>query len=264
MYEYKYDGFTKEQCEAYLNRIGASFDGKADLENLNELIVKHQRTVPFENLAVIANWGTVDLAPDALFQKIVTDHRGGFCFELNGAFTLLLKGLGYDVVSVMARVGVPFLGELTPLYHRGIIVTMDGSDYYCDVGMGGPKPAFAVPMTGEKLTKYNQTFWIEDADRGWKMLKNDYKGSDGSCIIFAPIAMLPTDFDANCNEMLRRGTTIFHTTRLVNLTTDNGYIQVENKTFVTCKDGEKEEREFDESEFSSICREYFEINYPES
>lgn len=52
MYEFEFEGYTKEQCDLYLERIEAEFDGKADLENLNHLIVCHQRTVPFENLAM--------------------------------------------------------------------------------------------------------------------------------------------------------------------------------------------------------------------
>ncbi len=262
MYEFRFDGFSAEQCNAYLKRIGADFNGEATLENLNDLIVKHQSTVPFENLALISGWGTVDLAPDSLYKKIVEDHRGGFCFELNGAFTLLLKGLGYDVVGVMARVGLPFLGFLTPLYHRGILVTIEGNEYYCDVGMGGPKPAFAVPMTGEKLTKYGKKFWIEDTERGWKMLKNDYKGSDGSCLIFAPVPMLPSDFYGNCRELLNDKNTIFYTMRQVNLTLIDGYIQIVNNTLTIQKGDKKEEREFDEAEFPSLLKELFQIDFP--
>ena len=101
MYDFIFDGYTKEQCDKYLERIEADFDGQITLENLDHLIFQHQTTVPFENLAMSDNWGTIDLDPDALFKKIVTDHRGGFCFELNGAFVLLLKGLGFDAVSLI-------------------------------------------------------------------------------------------------------------------------------------------------------------------
>ena len=71
MYEFVFDGFSKEQCEAYLKRIGAHFDGRITMDNLNYLIFQHQISVPFEDLAVYENWGTVNLEPDALFHKIV-------------------------------------------------------------------------------------------------------------------------------------------------------------------------------------------------
>lgn len=262
MYEFNFEGYSKEQCDAYLARIGAEFDGETTIENLNRLIVCHQQTVPFENLAVFENWGTVNLAPDALFQKVVTEHRGGFCFELNGAFALLLKGLGYDAVGVMARIGIPFLGTLLPLHHRGILVTIDGKEHYCDVGLGGPKPEWAVPLSGEKDCVNGKSFWIEDTDRGWKMLKNDYKGSDGSCVIFAPIAMLPFDFEGNCTNLIESGNSIFHQNRLVNITTPTGFIALENHT-LTIQDGEeKTARDYEEAEFPQILEQYFGISYP--
>ena len=261
MFEFTFEGYTKEQCDAYLERMNASFDGNADLENLNYLIYQHQTTVPFEDLAVCGGWGTVNLEPDALFDKIVTKHRGGFCFELNGAFLLLLKGLGYDAVGVMARVGSSAFGVLRPLYHRGIVVTLDGEDYYCDVGMGGPKPAWAVPLSGEKRPVNGICYWIEDTDRGWKMMKNNVKGQEGACIIFAPIAMLPFDFYGNCMEMLNAGNTPFHTTRMVNITTADGYIKINNNTLTITKNGEDMIRMFKEEEFPDLLRQYFGIEY---
>ncbi len=261
MYEFTFEGYSKEQCEQYLSRIHASFDGNVTKENLDDLIFCHQKAVPFEDLAVCEKWGTVDLEPDALFKKIVTEHRGGFCFELNGAFLLLLKGLGYDAVGVVCRVGIPFFGNLRRLDHRGIMVTLDGRDYYCDVGMGGPKPDKAVPLSGEKITVGKNNYWIEDTDKGWKMLKNDLKGEDSSCIIFAPVAMLPFDFYGNCLDMLERGDTIFHTTRMVNIVTDDGFIETSNNTLSINKNGEETKRDFHEDEFPEILKEYYGIAY---
>ncbi len=261
MYEFEFEGYSKEQCDAYLKRIGADFNGEITLNNLEYLIVCHQTTVPFENLAVYENWGTVDLAPEALFKKVVTDKRGGFCFELNGAFCLLLKGLGFDAVGVMARIGIPFIGKLLPLNHRGILVTLDGKEYYCDVGLGGPKPYWAVPLDGSKKTVDGKCFWIEDTDRGWKMMKNDLKEDEGSCVIFAPMPMLPFDFVGNCLNLVESGNSIFHKNRIVNLTKPDGFVGIENNTLtIEDKDG-KRVREFDDSEFPELLKTYFDMTY---
>ena len=313
MYEFHYDGYTPEQCANYLRRIGAEADytGEPTLDNLDMLISCHQKTVPFENLALVMNWGSIDLDPQALYQKIVLDHRGGFCFELNGAFQLLLKGLGYDAVGCMARVGLPFLGELTSLDHRGIIVRLNGKSYYCDVGMGGPKADWAVefdcqPTAGEitalesdgrqtagettaalaesqpdpakqetvsgdndqypdakinihRQTRHGQTYWVEDTDEGWKMLKNEGSESDGSVIIFAPVPMLPMDFEGNCRYLVDRGNTIFHTERIVNLCLEDGYIDVRNQILKIAAGGRMTRREFEEKDFSEILKKYFGI-----
>lgn len=263
MYEFEFEGFSKEQCEAYLKRINATYDGNPTWENLGYLTKQHQMNVPFEDLAVYENWGTVNLEPDALFKKIVTDHRGGFCFELNGAFLLLLKGLGYDVVGCMARIGKPEVGILRYLYHRGTLVTFDGKQYYVDVGMGGPKPEWPVSLTGERQSAKDGkgSYWIEDTDRGWKMLKNDLNGDKSSCVIFAPIAMLPIDFYANCDHLINSGDSVFHLTRMLNINTPTGYVEIANNTLKITEGEKVTVREFDDSEFPELLRKYYGIEY---
>lgn len=93
--------------DAYLARIGA---GPAS--SLAELQERHLRAVPFENLSVHLGEDII-LDPDALVAKIVKDRRGGFCYELNGAFAALLTALGHDVHLLAARslgddLGIPY------------------------------------------------------------------------------------------------------------------------------------------------------------
>ena len=53
----------------------------------------HLMTVPFENLSIHLD-EPISLAEADLVTKIITRRRGGFCYELNGAFALLLEALG--------------------------------------------------------------------------------------------------------------------------------------------------------------------------
>ncbi|MEU8661262.1 arylamine N-acetyltransferase family protein [Actinoplanes philippinensis] len=107
----------------YLRRIG--LDSPAGLRELHRA---HLLTVPFENL----DMGHVSLDPEDLFDKIVTRRRGGFCYELNGLFALLLTELGHSVTRVAARVdGGERLGP--PFDHLALIV--DGQ-WLVDVGFG--------------------------------------------------------------------------------------------------------------------------------
>ncbi len=59
--------------------------------------------VPFENLSIHLG-EPISLADADLLAKIVGGRRGGFCYELNGAFALLLSAIGFDVERVAARV----------------------------------------------------------------------------------------------------------------------------------------------------------------
>ena len=71
--------------ELYLKRI--KFTGKAipTMEVLAQLQKAHLLAVPFENIDIHTN-RKIDLNVDNIYQKIVLNNRGGFCYELNGLF----------------------------------------------------------------------------------------------------------------------------------------------------------------------------------
>jgi N-hydroxyarylamine O-acetyltransferase len=120
---------------AYLDRIGAARPPAADEAGLRDLHRAHQATVPFENLSIHLG-EPISLAADDLFDKIVRRRRGGFCYELNGAFALLLEALGYQVTRAGARVyGDGHLGP--PFDHLALLVTAPaGGTWLADVGFG--------------------------------------------------------------------------------------------------------------------------------
>ena len=134
MYEGLY--FDIEDKDAYLKRIDmdpASF--RPDLEHLNELLYKHHRHVPFDNLNVWDRAEQPSLAIPDLFKKIVVDRRGGYCFEMNGLLESALRTLGYDCYGVEIRI-VRGRDFLPPFRHRAVIVRLDGKKLFCDVGLG--------------------------------------------------------------------------------------------------------------------------------
>ena len=53
----------------------------------------HLYTVPFENLDISLG-RNIACDEERFFHKIVDLRRGGFCYELNGAFAALLRELG--------------------------------------------------------------------------------------------------------------------------------------------------------------------------
>src|SRR5262249_37335397 len=91
-----------ETGAAYLNRVGVTGPAAGDAAGLRALHRAHQLTVPFENLSIhLAE--PISLDERDLIDKIVRRRRGGFCYELNGAFALLLEALGVRVSPVAAR-----------------------------------------------------------------------------------------------------------------------------------------------------------------
>ncbi|NGO44775.1 arylamine N-acetyltransferase family protein [Streptomyces ureilyticus] len=124
------------QADAYLRRIGAERPALPTADALRELHLRHLLTVPFENLSIHLG-EEILLEEKRLLDKLVGARRGGFCYELNGAFGALLAELGFEVTLLAARVygeegrlGIPF-------DHLALRVgTSDGGDWLVDVGFG--------------------------------------------------------------------------------------------------------------------------------
>src|SRR5258706_15925794 len=94
---------AQQSVAASLARLGCSGPLGPTAETLAALHRAHLYSVPFENLD-IGLGRPLSLALPALFDKIVTRRRGGFCYELNGLFAWLLTRLGYRVTYLSARV----------------------------------------------------------------------------------------------------------------------------------------------------------------
>lgn len=123
-----------DTADKYLARIGARRPAAPDVVALRDLHRRHVEAVPFENLSIHLG-EPVLLDEDTLVDKIVRRRRGGFCYELNGAFAALLTALGYDVRLLAARVFGDD-GTLTPAFdHLTLLVDLE-ERYLVDVGFG--------------------------------------------------------------------------------------------------------------------------------
>jgi len=82
--------------ERYLARLGLPASPPT-AEALRRLHAAHVERIPYEAIEIqLGRPTTVDPYDSA--ERMLTRHRGGYCFHLNGAFSLLLAALGYDVV----------------------------------------------------------------------------------------------------------------------------------------------------------------------
>jgi len=120
--------------EAYLRRINYSGSLDPTAETLRALQVAHLSTVPFENLSIHAGEPIV-LEENALFAKIVTGRRGGFCYEANGLFAGLLRALGFEVEMLAAGVANSQGGFGPNFDHMTLMVSL-AERWLVDVGFG--------------------------------------------------------------------------------------------------------------------------------
>ena len=120
---------------AYLNRIGHAAPVRADLGTLRALHRAHQYTVPFENLDVQLG-RPVSLEREAIYDKVVTRRRGGWCYELNGLMGWALREIGFDVMRLCAGVMRATAGDAQLGNHLCLLVQLD-EPWLVDVGFGG-------------------------------------------------------------------------------------------------------------------------------
>jgi N-hydroxyarylamine O-acetyltransferase len=122
---------------AYFQRIGYQGPYEATFAVLSALTEAHTSAIAFENLDVLLE-RPISLEPEALFQKLVTDRRGGYCFEQNGLFLAVLRELGFQVAPISARVRLQRPRDFTPpRTHMFLRVELNGESWLTDVGVGG-------------------------------------------------------------------------------------------------------------------------------
>jgi N-hydroxyarylamine O-acetyltransferase len=127
--------------DAYLARIGLS--GRPSVAEVHRA---HVASIPFENLD--PHRGVpISLAVEDLQRKLVTERRGGYCFEQNLLLKAALQALGAEVDPFLARVrfGAP-PGAMRPRGHLVLRVRENGVSWHADVGFGLGTPLEPLPF----------------------------------------------------------------------------------------------------------------------
>lgn len=224
---------TAEQIRAYLDRLGIDEPPEPTLEALDRLVWQHQTHVPFETIGLHRAGAAPALDTESLFDKVVAQRKGGYCFELNKLFTELLAALGFDARPTLSRAVRGREGRM-PINHRGIIVAIGGQDYAADVGFGGPMPAGVLRLAdcGDQVVRGETYATVPDANGWWRIERITQAGADlyddavpvrrQVELELCPAAVEDIDFDA-LNEHCSRPGTLFRDHETVNLRTDGGY-----------------------------------------
>ncbi|MGI6336000.1 MAG: arylamine N-acetyltransferase family protein [Eubacteriales bacterium] len=162
--------------DAYLRRIGISErPAEPSYRTLAMLQYAHLTHVPYETMDIVRRV-PFSIASDAVYEKVVVRGRGGYCFELNGLFTRLLRELGYPVTEYFGR----FLRDADPgipmRRHRVLRVTAsDGCDYICDVGVGGVCPLTPLPFVPHTVTSEQNGTWRIETYPFYGYVVEEYK-----------------------------------------------------------------------------------------
>jgi N-hydroxyarylamine O-acetyltransferase len=233
---------------AYLARIGIDAAPTPDLAGLETLHRAHRLAIPFENLDIPLGMGII-IDPDAVFAKLVTRRRGGYCFEQNRLFLAALDALGFSARPLLARVWL--LADATPpLTHTFSLVTIDGEEWIADAGFGG---SFSPPMpltdgaaftaadgTTHRLTSGTPHGWM--LDRAGDPAATDGRSTDTRDwqpqYSFTLGQVEPIDLELSNHWASTRAGTRFTTLTLASRVLPNGFASLLDARLTLHRDGE--------------------------
>ena len=252
----------KWNVDQYLERIHMERPTVLDREYLDQLMIHHLMYVPFENMDLYFGLADISQDLDELFDKIVLRRRGGYCFELNALVCAFLQQLGYEAWSVSCRI-LRGKDYISPMLHRAVLVRLDGQVYYCDVGYGGPQPAGAVPLGGER-TICGERFCIEERENPWWGLDRYTSGGKREQVIEFWLTPLPASYFVPYNFYSSRSpASLFAQKRILNLRTATGSLALTGTTLTEHRDGQVLVTEAgSREELAALIREKFGIEFP--
>jgi len=195
----------------YLTRIRFTGDPHPDRATLAALMQAQLRTVPFENLDQQLGI-PVPTDVQSAYAKVVENHRGGWCFELNALFRWALTEIGFEVQTLAAHVGDNGESRTAPADHMFLHVDCDES-LLVDTGFGGsmiePIPLFQAtshqpPYTLRVTEEDNGYFRFSEQLADAAPTSFDYKLSPVDETYFDEVSKtLQTDETSSFRRMLK-------------------------------------------------------------
>jgi N-hydroxyarylamine O-acetyltransferase len=146
---------------AYAQRVGLGPE-----PTLTDVHRAHVFAIPFENLD--PHRGVpVSLVPEDLERKLVTERRGGYCFEHNLLLASALEVLGYEVEPMLARVRLGSApGTIRPRSHLVLRVRDGAETWLADVGFGNGTPIEPIPFaSGAEVEQLGWHLRLVEDDR---------------------------------------------------------------------------------------------------
>lgn len=239
----------------YLERINYSGDINISVPVLKQLQEAHLLSVPFENLDIHSNR---QIKLESSYEKIVDNHRGGFCYELNGLFHDLLIEIGYDARLISARVwnNNTFGPEFD---HMAIIVTIHNDEYLVDVGFG----AFTFwPLKMElniPLQDPCGDFIFEKFDDQYLVVKKKQDRGFSPEYLFTTTKRTIHDFSYMCQYHQTNSHSHFTKKIICSLLTINGRVTVSGN-ILKIREGELvTETKLNKDEIKGVLYDYFKI-----
>jgi N-hydroxyarylamine O-acetyltransferase len=242
-----------------LQRIGLDAAPSADSAGLRAVHRAYVSHVPFEDLAVQLG-ESAPLDPDALVDRVLTGGRGGYCFEVNTVFALLLESLGFEVERREAIVGprdAHASGE--PTNHLALVVRTPAGESFIAEGGWGEGPLEPLPLAEGVVTLGPFSFGIERDGDGWWVEQHEHGSSPGFRFADAPATL--ADFQPHHERTSTAPDSAFVQTLLVQQPYDDKIVSLRSRTLFADGPGLRERELLDDEDvFATALNDRFGID----
>jgi N-hydroxyarylamine O-acetyltransferase len=194
---------------------------------------------------------------EAFVEKIVGQRRGGFCYELNGAFAALLQALGFRVSLLSARVPRADGSEGPEFDHLTLRVDLE-QPWLADVGFGD---SFIYPLHLQtsieqeqfgrrfRIVEENQDLRLEKQEAGWK---TEY--------VFNLKPRRLEEFADMCRYHQTSPQSPFTQKRVCSMLTSEGRVTLSDRKLICTRNGVREEHLLgSEEEWSAVLEDKFQV-----
>jgi N-hydroxyarylamine O-acetyltransferase len=237
-----------------------------DAQTLRELQRAHMFNVPFENLDIGLK-RPIQLTEEALWNKLIVQRRGGFCYELNGLFAALLKEIGFQVTHLNARVynregklGIDF-------DHLALLVQVPDQPgrWLADVGFGD---SFNEPLSFEEPGEHAQglrSYRLEQMPDGYTVWQRSYEGTWERQYFFdLQPRNFPVDYQAACLYHQTSPKSSFTRGSIISKATPDGRVSLEEGRLIITRNGQRSERPVrDKNEYRALLKQHFDVTLPQ-
>lgn len=250
------------QVQAYLDRMGYRGSLEPNLQNLQALHQAHMLNVPFENLDIHLGRPIILELP-LLYDKIVNQRRGGFCYELNGLFAWLLEELGYPVQRFQAGV-FGRDGKQGPDFDHMLLKIELDEPVIADVGFGD---SFIQPIAfdGTPSLQRGVAYRIQTVENGYHMQSRKPTEAWAAQYAFTGQPQELGAYEAMCHYQQTSPESNFTKKTVCSLATPDGRVTVSNGRLIrTIGENKKEEPIHDDDTYRALLKDLFNFKDVES
>lgn len=252
----------------FRKRIGLDQDKILRFEDLDDVLEKTARTIPFENFCIMKGQSK-SITEEHLISKILVRNEGGVCYELNPVLYLFLQENGFEVSLVRGAVFEQQSQDLSPTgrTHLAIVIRDEGKSYLVDTGFGSNLPLKPVPLNGEVVKSNNGEFMISKVSSpyGNHLFNMKRRGKDQEWVkgyVFDTERLTElTELEEMQSIIVESENSPFNKSPLITRLTSTGSITLTKTSFTEWRDEGAVKRELDEKEFAQLAEKHFGVKY---